>query len=152
MRARLKSERGAELIEFALIFPILLLVVVGIVDFGFLFQRFEVLTNAAREGARLGVLPNYSVADVQSRVCGFLAAGGVPTTGNCAATGANPTVTMTQVPVNVPGQPTPIQTQMVTVSYTHNYMFIGPIMNLTGGTWANTQTLTATAVMRIEDQ
>lgn len=54
---RVRSERGAELIEFALVFPVLLLVVLGIVDFGFLFQRMEVVTNAAREGARIAVLP-----------------------------------------------------------------------------------------------
>ena len=47
------SERGAELIEFALVFPLLLLIVLGIVDFGFMFQRLEVVTNAAREGARI---------------------------------------------------------------------------------------------------
>ena len=52
--------RGAELIEFAFIFPLLLLVCLGIVDFGLLFQRYEVLTNAAREGARVAVLPGYT--------------------------------------------------------------------------------------------
>ena len=46
------GERGAELVEFALVFPMLLLVMLGIMDFGFLFQRYEVLTAAAREGAR----------------------------------------------------------------------------------------------------
>ena len=59
---RLRSQRGAELIEFALIFPLLLLLMLGIVDFGFMFQRFEVLTNATREGARLAVLPGYDNA------------------------------------------------------------------------------------------
>ena len=55
-RRRLASER-AELIEFALVFPLLLMVVLGIVDFGFLFQRMEVVTNAAREGARIACVP-----------------------------------------------------------------------------------------------
>ena len=79
---RLKSQRGAELIEMALILPLLLLVLVGIVDFGFLFQRYEVLTNAAREGARMAVLANsgYTITDVRTRVCSYLTAGGVPTT------------------------------------------------------------------------
>ena len=45
-----RGERGAELIEFALVLPLLLLLVLGIVDFGFMFQRLEVVTNAAREG------------------------------------------------------------------------------------------------------
>src|SRR6186713_1472796 len=100
MKRRLRSERGAELIEFALIFPLLLLVLLGIVDFGFLFQRYEVLTNATREGARLAALPNYSDDDVKRRVCQFLLTGGVPTTG-CgtaaapAATPTNPAVTIT---------------------------------------------------------
>ena len=68
MTPRLRSERGAELIEFALVFPLLLLSSSGIVDFGFMFQRFEVVTNAAREGARMAVLPGYATADVKTRV------------------------------------------------------------------------------------
>ncbi len=48
-------------------FRLLLLIVAGIADFGFLFQRYEVVTNAAREGARLAVLPDdgYTDADVK---------------------------------------------------------------------------------------
>src|SRR5687767_1364031 len=90
LRNRAADDRGAELIEFALVFPILLLLVAGIADFGFLFQRYEVVTNAAREGARIAVLPSYTVADVQQRVTNYLASGGltaafpVPSV-NCAA-------------------------------------------------------------------
>ena len=47
-----QEERGAALVEFALALPLLLVVLAGIVDFGFVFQRYEVITNAAREGAR----------------------------------------------------------------------------------------------------
>ena len=54
-----RSEDGAQLVEFALVLPLLLLVVLGIAEFGFIFQRYEVITNAAREGARLAVLPGY---------------------------------------------------------------------------------------------
>ena len=68
LRSRWLSEDGAQLIEFALVLPMLLLVVLGIAEFGFIFQRYEVLTNAAREGARIAVLPGYSTADVQARV------------------------------------------------------------------------------------
>ena len=60
-RARWSDESGAELIEFALSLPILLLLVVlGIIDFGLLFRRYEVVTNAAREGARVAILPGYA--------------------------------------------------------------------------------------------
>jgi Flp pilus assembly protein TadG len=70
-------ERGAELVEFAFVFPTLLLVMLGIIDFGFLFQRYEVVTNAAREGARVAILPGYADADVQARVTQYLTAGGL---------------------------------------------------------------------------
>ena len=68
LRRRVRSERGAELIEFALVLPILLLVFAGIVDFALMFQRFLTVSNAAREGARIAVLPGYDQTDVQNRV------------------------------------------------------------------------------------
>lgn len=143
---RLKSERGAELIEFALVFPLLLLVLVGMIDFGFLFQRYEVLTNAAREGARIAVLPNYTAGDAQSRVCTYLTTSGVPAT-NCPA--APTLVTVTNDTVTVPTGP-PINARRVTIAYTHNFMFIGPIINMFGGTWNDVKTITINAVMRVE--
>ena len=77
-RDRWHSERGAELIEMAIVLPLLLLVVIGIVDFGFMFQRYVVLTNAAMEGARVGVLPGYAPATPQSRAESPMPNGGVP--------------------------------------------------------------------------
>ena len=68
---RWRSEDGAQLVEFALVLPLLLLVMLGIAEFGFMFQRYEVVTNAAREGARLAVLPGYTDADVQARVASY---------------------------------------------------------------------------------
>ena len=53
-----RAESGAELIEFGLTLPLMLLVVLGIIEYGFVFQQYEVVTNAAREGARIAVLPN----------------------------------------------------------------------------------------------
>ena len=64
-RRRRSGEAGVELIEFALVFPLLLLVVLGIVDYGFMFQRFEALTNATREGARVASLPGYAQVDIE---------------------------------------------------------------------------------------
>ena len=75
LRARVRSQSGAELVEFALVLPILLLIFGGIVDFGLLLQRQQVITNAAREGARLAVLPGYTQADVQARVTQFVREG-----------------------------------------------------------------------------
>jgi TadE-like protein len=48
------DERGAAAVEFALVVPILLMLVFGIIDFGLMIRANTVLANAAREGARNG--------------------------------------------------------------------------------------------------
>jgi len=143
----MRSERGAELIEFALVFPILLLLVLGMVDFGFLFQRYEVLTNAAREGARLYVLPGYDANDTKSRVCNFVQNGGVPITGSCPNP-TNPVITPTDVTITLSGGAT-VAARRVTVRYTNSYLFVGPIIGLFGGSLSTTP-ITTVAVMRKE--
>ena len=52
---QLKLERGAELVEFGLVLPLVLLLLVGIFDFGSAFALRQKMTNAAREGARIVV-------------------------------------------------------------------------------------------------
>ncbi|PYR71259.1 MAG: hypothetical protein DMF88_00460 [Acidobacteria bacterium] len=52
-----RDERGAALVEMALTLPLMLLVSAGIFEFGRAYQTWQVLTNAAREGARIAVLP-----------------------------------------------------------------------------------------------
>jgi hypothetical protein len=59
VRKRLKEivqghERGSGLLEMAVVIPLLLLLLVGVVDFGRAFHYQIVITNAAREGARYG--------------------------------------------------------------------------------------------------
>lgn len=133
---RLRSERGAELIEFALVLPLLLLLVMGIVDFGFMFQRMEVVTNAAREGARLAVLPGYAKTDVESRVCDYLYAGGVPLTGSCPNP-SNPTINVTMnYSIPMPAGASALSGKQVVVTYMHTYMFMGPIAALFGSDFA----------------
>ena len=77
LRRRLRSERGAELIETALTLPLILLVVIGIIEFGFVFQKLEIVTNAAREGARVLVLPDFGPADANARISQYLDAAGL---------------------------------------------------------------------------
>jgi hypothetical protein len=50
----LRGERGAIAVEFALILPVLLLLVFGIVDFGHAWYMKQIIINASREGARYG--------------------------------------------------------------------------------------------------
>ena len=80
LRACGRAEEGAELIEFVIVFPILMLILAGILDFGMMFRSFEVVTNASREGARVAILPGYTLADVQLRVQEYLDAAGLKST------------------------------------------------------------------------
>ena len=77
-----KNEAGAELVELAIVFPILFLLLLGIVDFAFLFQRWQVVTNATREGARLASVrtPDYTEQDIEDRVQSYLDANGLQAT------------------------------------------------------------------------
>jgi Flp pilus assembly protein TadG len=144
LRARASDERGAELIELAIVFPILLLLVAGMVDFGFLFQRFEVVTNAAREGARIATLPGYGAPDARDRVRSYLSASGLTEPLADAA-----------IPVNFGTETLPtsgktVNTVSVAVSYPSRFSFIGPIAAMVGGSGWGTITLTAASVMRVE--
>lgn len=136
-RSRLRDQRGAELIELAIALPLLLLVLMGIVDFGFMFQRYLVLTNAAMEGARVAVLPGYTSADAQARATAYATAGGVPGT-----------VTVTAQPWSIPGGPTGTWPGVrVRVEHQYQYQYIGPIAGLFGGSFSSV-TLTAQSTVR----
>lgn len=136
------TDSGAELIEFAIALPLLALLVAGIIDFGLLFQRYEVVTNAAREGARVGILPNYAVPDVQARVGAYFASSGL--------TAAYPAPAVTYANVEVtPGGPT-MSVVRVTVQYPHQFLFVGPMASLVGGGAYADINLTASAQMRRE--
>jgi Flp pilus assembly protein TadG len=82
-RSRARSERGAEIIELVLVTPLLLLLLGAMFDFGLMFRNWEVVTNAAREGARMGALPSYacdnSTTDIKDRVNDYMKAAGVST-------------------------------------------------------------------------
>jgi uncharacterized protein (UPF0333 family) len=56
MSFQLRDNRGQALLEFALVLPVLLLLVFGIIEFGLIFFDNLVITQAAREGARVGVV------------------------------------------------------------------------------------------------
>jgi Flp pilus assembly protein TadG len=149
---------GSEVIELALALPILLLVVAGIMDFGFLFERYEVVTNAAREGARMAVLPGYScdntlTSDVGSRVQAYLQSSGL--TDTPTVTCCNPsTPAIAACPATATSVTTPsgltVQLATVTVTYPSAFLFVGPIAALIGGSGPAAATLTGVSVMRVE--
>ena len=76
---RPRDQRGAVAVEFGLITPILLLLVFGIMEFGYMLNRDTLVNNASRDGARVAALGG-SYADIQSAVTTELAGSGIPTT------------------------------------------------------------------------
>ncbi|MCM8710241.1 pilus assembly protein [Clostridium sp. SYSU_GA19001] len=56
MLKNLKNKKGQALVEFAIILPLLLLLIMGIVQFSMIINSYLSIQNAAREGARAGIL------------------------------------------------------------------------------------------------
>jgi Flp pilus assembly protein TadG len=133
------DEQGAVLIEFAMVLPVLLLIVVGIMDFGLLFRQQQVVINAAREGARMAALVGYTEADVQSRVQAYLTAGGVT---------ATPATTRVATRVT-PASGSPFNAWEIRVDVPYTISMLSPIAGLFGGSFG-TVTLRGSAVMRVE--
>ena len=127
-----RRERGQSLVETAIVFPILLLLLAAVVDFGRAFDAYIVLTNAAREGARWGsVNPELTEEQVKQIVIDDVLGSGTNIT-NWSSFGADN--------VEVAGQADPSEEVTVTVTYEFRLWFTGLIG------W-DTVTLTKTSVM-----
>ena len=126
-------DRGAAAVEFALLLPVLLLIVFGIIDFGRALNAQITLTQAAREGARLAAL---NQPDVVSRT-------------QAAATGLSP-VGVSVTPC-LAGAGQGVNATVVT-SYTFSFITpIGAITSLFGSSGIGSPiTLTAHGVMPCE--
>ena len=80
---------GAALAEFALVLPVLLIILMGIIEFGLLLYNQHIITNASREGARYGIVaraPRRTVGEIEAVVAAYCEdhlvtfGDGVPTT------------------------------------------------------------------------
>jgi Flp pilus assembly protein TadG len=69
MNNRRSNERGASMVEFALVLPLFLLLLFGIMEVGWLFAQQVEVRNAAREGARLAVVDFADTDTMRSEVC-----------------------------------------------------------------------------------
>lgn len=146
------DDKGSELIELAIALPLLLIVIAGIIDFGFLFERYEVVTNAAREGARMAVLgTGYTciavdntipmTSDVGKRVQDYLQSSGLTDT---------PTVNCNNTTTQTLPSGLTVTLATVTVKYPSSFLFIGSFAGLIGGSGPGTINLTAVSTMRVE--
>jgi len=146
MMTRVKSERGAALLEAAITIPMLLLISVGIFEFGRAWQTWQVLTNAAREGARLAVLPDPTAGNAETRAREYMAAGQLPGA-RSAAVDVNPSASMT---VNGAA----VSASQVTIDYPFTFVVLQPVARLVspGTSVGGPLTMRAQALMRNESQ
>lgn len=64
--------RGMAAVEAALILPVILLVTFGAIKYGWLFLRAQQITNAARYGARMAILPDAELLQVEGTIINLL--------------------------------------------------------------------------------
>jgi Flp pilus assembly protein TadG len=146
MKKRLFGARGAALVETAVTLPLILFVAVGIFEFGRAYQTWQVLTNAAREGARVAILPNETTSDVQTRVRNYMSAGQLP---HYDTAGVD--VSPTTISIGA----TTAAASRVTVTYPFEFMVLQPVARLVVGNGTDLGapfTMTASAEMRDEQQ
>jgi Flp pilus assembly protein TadG len=117
---------------------------VGIFEFGRAYQTSQILTNAAREGARIAVLPNPVAGAAEARVREYLQMGGLA---------YDTSVGVTITPVNTSmGTGATAPGSQVTVAYPFEFIVLQPVAQLiVNGSMAGSPiTVTATSIMRNE--
>lgn len=137
-----RDKQGAQLVEFAILLPILLLLVIGIFEFGRSYFTWIIITNSAREGARAAAV-GADATTVTNRV--ISAVGGLPVAG--PPTSCPPAVGVERAlciqPSNLQGDPG----TSATVQVGYNFKPIAPgFAFLTG----DMMVLVATSTMRLE--
>jgi Flp pilus assembly protein TadG len=144
-RTRIRHRRGQALVEAALVLPLLLLVLVGIMEVGRAWNIHQVVTHAAREGARAAAVwhDTGNAADSACAVAGrSLAAASVAF--DCGDD------------LTVSGDGAGSEEVEVTVDIAYNFILLGPVLSLAigpvGGASLNQNSihLTSKAVMRNE--
>ena len=134
-----KRDAGQSLVEFAILVPVLMGVVIGIFEFGRAWNVDQVLTNAAREGARLAVIGTSTEGNVLEAVETALTNASLdPSVATISVDGMDDTF----------GSPATVQIQ-----YPYEFVFLGPIMAFLGDGEGDTPgaiTLTSQIVMRNE--
>jgi len=151
-----KCQRGASAVEFAIVLPLLLIFIFGIIEFSILFYDKAVITNASREGARTAILfdmagsppvPIYRTEDqVRAVVASYCSTHLINFSSSTV-----PTVTAPLPPV-VSGTP-PSRYRIVTVNFTYTFLVLPNILGAVfGGSSLSPLNLTAVTRMRTENQ
>jgi Flp pilus assembly protein TadG len=160
LRKVVNSTRGAAAIEFAIVLPLLLAIVFGIIEFGAVLYNQAVITNASREAARFSAAfytnpanataTQPTCANIQDYVVNYVNTYFISFTSS-SFNASNVTCPTGTPYTNYSGYAGIVST--IRIRYQYNFMLFGNLMGLlTGGTWAPSLTLTAQTAMRDENQ
>jgi Flp pilus assembly protein TadG len=127
-----RRRRGVAAVEFACVAPLFFLLIFGLIEYGRMVMVQQLLTNAAREGARVGVLDGSTETKVKTAVSTYLTAAGIKNT-------------TTTVSPNPPSSATANSPVNVTVSVGFN-----DVSWLPSPLYLGRKTLSFSAVMRRE--
>ena len=128
-----RVRRGAAIVEMAVVAPLLLTILFGVIEFGWSFMVHETITNTARECARMATLQGTTDADLQTRF-----------TQSMAGTGVNVTPAMMTISRSGLGD-----SQVVTVNIAVPYSEVS-ITGLLSFLHIQRQTLSSSCSMRVE--
>ncbi len=149
LRRIVSADGGAAAVEMALVLPFLMIVLMGIIEFGRVLYSHQVITNAAREASRASATDFEPYTDAANRVLG---PAGIPSPATSCAT--SPSVGYTNIcltMVTIPVGTTTAQAHQVRISYNIAYMTpLGSLLEMFAGNegWGEGITITSTAVMR----
>ena len=148
-------EKGASAVEFALLLPVLVLILFGIIEFGLMLYNKQVITNASREGARMGILFS-TTRPTEQQIQDYIESRLLEDPAKPHNNTTNPwrlvSFIDTDPSVSVPtGACSSFGSNLtVTVSYEYTFLYLQLVVGLFGNEWGSNFPLTATTTMRCE--
>ena len=149
LRRIVSADGGAAAVEMALVLPFLLATLMGIIEFGRVLYNQQVITNAAREGARASATGFESYQDAAARI---LSPAHIPSPApSCDTSPSLGYTSICETIVTIPVGTTTAQAYQVTISYNIAYITpLGSLLEMIAGNsgWGEGISITSTAVMR----
>lgn len=98
-----KKRRGAAIVEMAIVTPLMLMLLLGTIQYGYLFMVRQSIVRAAAEGARVATLPGATDGEIESAIDVYMSGAGLTGKYSVAIERAVPPDTMTEeVTVSIP--------------------------------------------------
>jgi Flp pilus assembly protein TadG len=138
------DEKGVSAVEFALILPVLVLILFGIIEFGFILYDKQVITSASREVARAAIVRGANATDISSAHDKYI---NMPVSFSGSSALSAPTISIDCSSLGANAFGTNLT---VTYSYEYKFLALSAVMGLIGGNLDSSYTLTGSTTMKCE--